>query len=43
MGQIPNSLSMTGSSLVMVSVVSFALEEILAGWFGCSPLPETDY
>ena len=37
MGQIPNSLSITGSGLVMVSVVSFALEEILAGWFGCSP------
>ena len=36
MGQVPNSLSITGSGLVMVSVVSFALEEVLAGWCGCS-------
>ena len=36
MGETPNSLSITGSGLVMVSVVAFALEEILGGWCGCS-------
>ena len=33
MGEIPNALSITGSSFVMLSVVAFALEEMIFGWF----------
>ena len=31
MGEIPNIISISGSSLVMFSVVAFALEEIVLG------------
>ena len=33
MKEIPNSLSITGSGLVMISVVAFALEQILCDCF----------
>ena len=33
MSEIPNSISISGSSLVMFSVVAFALEEMILGWF----------
>jgi len=32
MGEIPNAISISGSSLVMLSVVAFALEEVILGW-----------
>ena len=37
MKEIPDSLSILGSGLVMLSVVAFALEQILRGWWarGC--------
>ena len=33
MSEIPNPISISGSSLVMFSVVAFALEEMILGWF----------
>ena len=32
MGEIPNSISITGSTLVMFSVGAFALEDLILDW-----------
>ena len=31
MGEVPDTLAITGSSLVMMSVVAFALEDLIRG------------